>query len=646
MASRDDDRFRVRPAPPKSRADRGSERFVSQVLKEVSKAGATASAARGTRPPSTFGRGRVAAGFAGRTLNVRARRVVIKSRYVVLKKAGAKSVSTHLRYIERDGVTRDGRRGQAYGRDTDAADLKEFEERGRGDRHQFRFIVSVEDAEQLDDLRAYTRELMQRMATDLETELEWVAVDHWDTDNPHTHVVLRGRASNGQDLVIAPDYMAHGMRVRASELATEWLGPRTELEIRQGLLREVEQERLTSIDRAMLRQAENGVVDLTERPGDGQRQVLQRARLQRLEAMGLAARLDANRWSLTTEIEATLIALGERGDILRTMHRALKGQQRECVLEPLARDAKVVGRIVAKGLAEELNDRGYLVVDGLDGRAHYVMLPTDTDMASLPVGGVVEIKPARQVRSVDLAISNFARDGFYRSADHLMKLRQLTEQNPQAAVDVHVRRLEALRRARIVERIAEGVWSVPADMVSRAQRHDAQRTAGIVVELRSHIPIEQQVRTVGATWLDRQLVADPRELAAQGFGAQVREAMRSRIAFLADQGLAEYRGQRVLLSRNLLGTLRDRELSEAGRVLQQETGLTYRLTRDGERVSGIYRQSIQLASGRFVMLDDGMGFCLVPWRPVVESREGQQLAAIIHGQSVSWQFERQRAITR
>jgi type IV secretory pathway VirD2 relaxase len=232
--------------------------------------------------------------MAGQKTSAGTRRVVIKSRYVVLKKAGANSVSTHLRYIERDGVTRDGRRGQAYGPETDAVDLKDFEARGHVDRHQFRCIVSVEDAEQLDDLRAYTREFMQRMAVDLETRLDWVSVDHWDTDNPHTHVVLRGRAANGQSLVIAPDYMAHGMRMRAGDLATEWLGPRTELEIRQGLLREVEQERLTGLDRTLLRRATLGVVDLTAKPSDRPFQTMLRARLQRVETMELAERIDAN----------------------------------------------------------------------------------------------------------------------------------------------------------------------------------------------------------------------------------------------------------------------------------------------------------------------------------------------------------------
>jgi len=583
--------------------------------------------------------------MVGQTLGATARRVVIKSRYVVLKKAGATSVSTHLRYIERDGVTREGQRGQAYGPESDTADLKAFEERGRGDRHQFRFIVSVEDAEQLEDLRGYTREFMQRMATDLETRLDWVAVDHWDTDNPHTHVVLRGRAANGQDLVIAPDYMAHGMRMRAGELATEWLGPRTELEIRQGLLREVEQERLTSLDRALLWQASVDIVDLTEKPNGQQRGTMLRARLQRLESMELAERIDGNRWRLSPRMESTLAAMGERGDILRTMYRALRGQQRECVMPEAVPEEPIIGRIADKGLADELSDRGYLVIDGIDGRAHYVKLPAGADLAGLPVDGIVEVKPAGQVRAVDRTISSLARDGVYRSADHLVHLRQETVRDPQATVEVHARRLEALRRRGVVERIADGSWRVPQDLVSRAQAHDGQRIAGIAVELRSHMPIEQQVRTVGATWLDRQLVVDGKCLASQGFGAQAREAMQSRVDFLAEQGLAERRGPRVILARNLLATLRDRELASVGKDLEQQTGKTWRPVRDGQPVSGVYRQSINLASGRFAMLDDGPGFSLVPWRPVIEQRLGQQVSAIARGSSATWQFGLQRGVS-
>ncbi len=645
MASRDDERLRIKPGAPKrpdgSQSGQRTQRFVSQVLKQVSKAGAKASGARGAHPASSFGRGRVASGLAGSRLGADARRVVIKSRYVVLKKAGAQSVSTHLRYIERDGVTRDGERGRAYGPETDTADLKSFEERGKGDRHQFRFIVSVEDAGELEDLRAYTREFMRRMATDLETRLDWVAVDHWDTDNPHMHIVLRGRAANGQDLVIAPDYMAHGMRTRASELATEWLGPRTELEIRQGLLREVEEARLTSLDLDLLRHARLDRVDLTQQPNDQQRQTLLRARLQRLEAMELAGRIDANHWQLSPNMQQTLTTMGERGDILRTMHKALRGQQRECVLETEP-TRPVIGRIAAKGLADELNDRGYLVVDGIDGRAHYARLPVGADLAALPVGGIVETKSAGRERAVDRNIAGLVRDGLYRSVDHLVQLRQQGAADPQTGVDAHLRRLEALRRSGIVERMVDGVWRVPPDFLSRTQAHDAQRAADGIIELRSHQPIEQQVRARGATWLDHQMMGNTRNLSRQGFGAQVRGALQDRRDFLVEQGLAERRGARVVLARNLLATLRDRELAEVGKVIQHQTGLLHRPLREGERANGIYRRSVQLVSGRFAMLDDGMGFSLVPWRPVVEQRLGQQVSAIVRGASVTWELGRQR----
>ena len=647
MATRkesDGDRFRVRPAAPKSRAGSRPERFVSQVLKEVSKAGAQASGKRAGRPASTFGRGRVAAGMAVGRLGVHARRVVIKARFVVLRKAGANSVSTHLRYIERDGVTRDGQRGQAYGADTDAADLKAFEERGRGDRHQFRFIVSAEDAVDLEDLHGFTRQLMQRMAVDLETSLDWVAVDHWDTDNPHTHIVLNGRTAGKEDLVIAPDYMAHGMRMRASEIATEWLGPRTEAEIRQSLQREVGQQRLTGLDRALLRQAVADTVDLTGQPEDRQRQNLLRARLQRLEAMALAERVDANRWRLAPDMESTLTAMGEREDALDTIRRALKGQQRECLLDG-ASITPVIGRIAAKGLADELHDRGYLVVDGIDGRAHYLKLPRGADLSALPVGSIVEARPPGRERTVDRTIAAVVQDGIYQSVDHLARLEHAADRDPQATVDVHVRRLEALRRSGVVARVADGVWQVPPDLVEKARQHDAQRGSGPTIELRSHLPIDQQVRAIGATWLDRQLIGEGGGLAVQGFGAQVRDAMHGRADFLVEQGLAERRGQRMAFSRNLLATLRDRELSAVGKSLQDQTGKTYRPMQDGARNSGVYRQSIQFVSGRFAMLDDGVGFSLVPWRPVIEQRLGQRISVMVRGSSVTFQLMRQREMS-
>ncbi|MFN3438202.1 MAG: DUF3363 domain-containing protein [Acidovorax sp.] len=646
MAGNNEDRFHIEPAPPRSRGSPRAQRFVSQVLKQVSKTGAKSASKTLGRPANTFGRGRVASTMAGQRLGPNARRVVIKSRFVVLRRASPNSAALHLRYIERDGVTRDGQKGQAYGADTDVADLKAFQERGQGDRHQFRFIVSLEDGLELEDLKGFTRHLMRRMEIDLETRLDWVAVDHWDTDNPHTHIVMNGRTASKEDLVIAPDYMAHGMRLRASEIATEWLGPRTETEMQQSLVREVDHQRLTSLDRAIIRQAGLDGINLTGNPPNRQRQNILRARLQRLEGMGLAERVDANRWTLQPGMAVTLNAMGEREDALNTMRRALKGQQRELVVHDAdgANAAPVLGRIAGKGLADELKDRGYLVVDGIDGRAHYLKLPAGADLAELPMHAIVEARPLGQEKPVDRNIVAVSKDGIYRTLSHLAELGQAGGRDPQAAVETHVRRLEALRRAGVVERLADGVWKIPVDLMQRTQQHDAQKTTGRVIELRSHLPIEQQVRAIGATWLDGNLVVDG-GVASQGFGAQVRDAMQLRGDFLAEQGLAERQGQRIVLSRNLLTTLRDRELTAVGKALQDKSGHIYRPLQDGQQASGVYSRSIQLTSGRFAMLDDGMGFSLVPWRRVIEQRLGQQLIAVVRGSSATWNLGRQRGIS-
>ena len=648
--SEGDDRFRVRPGKPRQRGDT----FIAQVLRQTSKAaGATGGRRKaggkttGKAPGSRLGRGHVAARFTGQSLTAHSRRATVKVRLVYLQQASGKSTVQHLRYIEREGVDRQGGQGRAYGAITDEADTAAFDERGRGDRHQFRVIVSPEAAEQLEDLRTYTRHLMGRMEADLGTRLDWVAVDHWNTDNPHTHVVLRGKDDTGKDLIISQDYITRGMRERAMELATEWLGPRTELEIQRTLAREVEQERWTSLDRTLQREAVDGLVKI-ERFNDPklQRQrLLLVGRLQRLQRMGLATEAQPGTWAVHAEAEPTLRAMGERGDIIRTMQRAMGGQRRDLAVFQSGEDGhSVIGRVAGKGLADELYDRGYLVVDGIDGKAHYVALPPKTELEQYPMGAVVEVKGSADVRTADKTIAALATDGLYRTDHHLAIAQGQAKEgrDPQEVVATHVRRLEALRRASIVERVAEGLWKVPGDLPEQGRQYDAQRLSGLAVERKSHLSIERQARVIGATWLDQQLIGGGKGLGDLGFGSEVKDALQKRADFLTEQGLAERRGQRVILARNLLGTLRNRELAQAAKSIAADTGLEHRPVADGQRVAGIYRRSIMLASGRYAMLDDGMGFSLVPWKPVIEQRLGQQLAAAVRGGSVSWMIGRQR----
>ena len=655
MTDRRDDDFRGRPSAPKNRGKGQGQSFVSKVLKQAGKASSGKSAVRrpgaagtGQRPGSRLGRGHTAARFAGAKLTPMSRRVTIKTLLVNHQRASPQSLAKHLRYVERDGAGRDGEPGRAYGPQADEADLDAFKERCTDDRHHFRFIVSQEDGAELDDLRTYTRHLVNRMEADLGTRLDWVAVDHWNTDNPHTHLIVRGRDDTGKDLIIAGDYIAHGFRHRAAELATEWLGQRTELEIQQTLGREVEQARWTSLDRTLLREAsEDGRVQIERfsEPNLQRQRLLLIGRLQRLQRLGLADETQPGTWAIHADAEKTLRALGERGDIIRTMQRAMSGQPRElAVFEPGDDGRTILGRVAAKGLADELHDRGYLVIDGTDGKAHYVALNARDELANYPTGAVVEVKGSADVRAADKNIAALASNGLYR-ADHHLAIEQgraKDGRDPQEVVAAHVRRLEALRRAGIVERVAEGLWKVPDDLAERGRQYDAQRLGGVAVELKSHLPIERQARVIGATWLDQQLIGGGSGLGDLGFGGDAKQAMQQRADFLEEQGLAQRRGQRVILARNLLGTLRNRELAQAAKDIAAETGLEHRPVADGQRVAGIYRRSIMLASGRFAMLDDGLGFTLVPWKPVIEQRLGQSLAATVRSGHASWELGRQR----
>ncbi|HCJ5445558.1 relaxase/mobilization nuclease and DUF3363 domain-containing protein (plasmid) [Enterobacter hormaechei] len=659
MTDRRDDDFRVRPGAPKNRGKGQGQSFVSKVLKRAGKASGGKSAVRrpvaggsgqhaGQRPGSRLGRGHTAARFAGAKLTPMSRRVTVKTLLVNQRNASPQSLAKHLRYIERDGAGRDGEPGRAYGPQTDHADLDAFKERCQDDRHHFRFIVSPEDGAELDDLRTYTRHLMNRMEADLGTRLDWVAVDHWNTDNPHTHLIVRGRDDTGRDLVIAGDYIAHGFRHRAAELATEWLGPRTELEIQQTWQREVKQERWTSLDRTLQREVgEDGRVRIERfnEPTLQRQRLLLIGRLQRLQRLGLADEVQPSTWAIHADAEKTLRALGERGDIIRTMQRAMSGQPRElAVFEPADDGRTLVGRVAAKGLADELHDRGYLVIDGVDGKAHYVALNARDELASYPTGAVVEVRGSAEVRAADKNIAALASDGLYRTDHHLAieQGRAKPGRDPQEVVAAHVRRLEALRRAGIVERVAEGLWKVPDDLSERGRQYDAQRLGGVAVDLKSHLPIERQARVIGATWLDQQLIGGGRGLGDLGFGGDAKQALQQRADFLEEQGLAQRRGQRVILSRNLLETLRNRELAQAAQHIAADSGLEHRHVTDGQRVAGIYRRSVILASGRYALLDDGMGFSLVPWRPIIEPRLGQQIAATVRGGGVSWEVGRQR----
>jgi type IV secretory pathway VirD2 relaxase len=633
-------------------------KFLHRVLRATALAGGRprggSSSCRSAFQGSQIGRGASIARVLGsrdRYATLRTRHVTVKARIVKLAGNGVKGALAHLRYIQRDGVTRDGEPGRLYDALQDRADGKMFLERADGDRHQFRFIVSTEDGDEYEDLKPLTRRLMVQMEQDLGTKLEWVAADHYNTGHPHTHIIVRGKDDIGRDLIIAREYIAQGLRERVAELVSLDLGPRTDLEIENRLRRQVEQERLTSIDRGLLREAdENGIVRATRR--DAFQQTLRAGRLQKLKHLGLAEETAPGRWQLTDGLEGTLRRMGERGDIIKAMHRDLteKGITRTAsdyvIYDPSDPHTRpIAGRLVRRGLADEINDRHYLIIDAVDGRSHYVEIGRGEATDPIPEGGIVTITPKRaEARVVDRTIAEIAavNDGRYDVDIHL-------RHDPSASAnfaETHVRRLEAMRRqAGTVEREPDGTWVIAPDHLERAAIYERRQAkdAPVVVQTLSALPLDRQLGAEGATWLDRELVTDaPVPLRGGGFGREVQEALAQRRQWLIEQELARDEQDRTIYRANMLGILRRRELTRVGTQLSGELGLDYAEIRSGERIEGIYRRSLDLASGRFAVIEKSREFTLVPWRPALERSLGKQVSGVVRGDSVSWTLGRQR----
>jgi len=655
MAS--DDEFRPRLGKARAQGGKRSRAYLHRVLAATNLArGAAASgntkrSFSGSRNGRGSGIGRVLASrdhFAA----YRQRRVIIKSRIVRLAGKGAAGAAAHLRYVQRDGVTRDGQPGALYGADKDHADGKAFIERATGDRHQFRFIVSAEDGAEYDDLKPLTRRLVAQMEQDLGTRLDWVAVDHFNTGHPHTHILVRGRDDRGQDLLIARDYITTGMRERACELVDLDLGPRDERAIEQRLRAEVEQERLTSIDRHLIRDADGAYV-VQSRGRTALDQSLRAGRLSKLVSLGLAEPLGTGLYRLSPEIADTLTKLGERGDIIRTMQRAFAGRSQapaladQAIYDPTAKGAHpLVGRLIERGLADELHDRHYVLVEATDGRTHYVAIGKGEMAEPISLGGIVRIDPVEIfVRDVDRTVAAVAaaNGGRYTIDAHLRQDRAATE----AFAETHVRRLEAIRRRTGgVSREPDGSWTIKPDHLERAAAFEAARASDRPVRIMtlSSQPLEQLPTAHGATWLDRELVATtPEALRDAGFGKEARLALERRRQWLIAGGFADAAETGTVFRPTMIRDLQRHDVIRAGAQLARDIGLPFSETSNGEQISGKLRSSVTLSSGRFAVIERSRDFTLVPWRPALEQQVGHSVSGIMREGGVSWSFGRQRS---
>ena len=550
-------------------------------INRVTRAVHTAGHVNGSRQ-SSFSGSRIGRGSAFGTLAAAGlypggqRRVIVKARIAKFKAGQLGAARAHLCYIRRDGVTPEGEPGQLYGPDIDQANGTIFLDDCGDDRHQFRLIVSPEDGAQLHDLKPFIRDFMAQVERDLETKLDWVAVDHYNTGQPHTHIVIRGKDDRGDDLIITKDYMSHGLRMRAREFLTLELGPEIEHDMTLKLAREVNAERFTRLDRALLKHTDRGYLVISAMPPeDRTTHASHMGRLKKLQSLGLVEEKQTGVWQINTDIETKLKSLGQRGDIIKTMHRVMRetGIDRPAgnfaMFDTTKPNNRIVGRVAGLGLTDEINDRHYIVVDGVDGKVHY--------------GDVGYLRPEFVPdKGMIVAIENGA-----------------------------------------------------------IEDSDKQRTR---LRILSYLNLEKLVDAEGATWLDKELLGKSQEKRTQaGFGSEASAALVRRQQWLVAQGLGTVNSTNTFQPQpRMLEQLRQRDLRQASQILSKELGLATAQLAEGERIEGTYNRSLNLASGKYAVIEKSKEFTLVPWRPELEQFRGKPLSGTVGSQGINWDWNMKR----
>ena len=296
----------------------------------------------------------------------------------------------HGRYLARESAAfENDAKPVGFNREAEGVDIagKLQNWQTAGDQQFWKLIVSPEFADRI-DLSRLTRELITQMEKDLGTKLEWVAAEHYNTEHPHVHVVIRGVRDSGEVLRLSREFVQQGIRAIAADLCTRQIGYRTELDGVEAERREVSEKRFTSIDRRLLKDAGESSPDFGSQHFTVLRNPAQTglgetarsrtrhdvARLAVLRQMSLAEPTGPRTWRLRRDIEQVLRAMQQTADRQRTLaaHGVLMSDERLPIeLLDFRKITSVEGRVLVHG-QDEQTGRNYLMLEGTDSKVHFI----------------------------------------------------------------------------------------------------------------------------------------------------------------------------------------------------------------------------------------------------------------------------------
>jgi type IV secretory pathway VirD2 relaxase len=552
-------------------------------------------------------------GSSGRGMR---QRVVVKAHVSRHKPGKARgSLARHVSYLGRESASADGKHGVFYDAAREGVDARQEAVQWAQDRHHFRLIVSPERGGDIPDMTAYVREVMRRVERDLDTKLTWIAVNHHNTDNPHAHILLRGKQADGADLVIPRQYISYGIRDRASEVATELLGERTPQEVQLAKSKEVGAERFTSLDRMIERALDDGKIDVSPSKHigfgtDDRRLVV--GRLQFLEQMDLAHKGRGTTWHVEGDFKQALRELGNRNDIIHQIYRQLGNESGRVVqmaggIEP---SPSVAGVVIAKGSTDELGEDRFVVVRDRSGQAHYGRVRDSAPYRDLDIGSVAELgagaQGLREVTEQIVAVAN-SNDGIYSPQLHETHLRGAEPDSTDREIASSVRSA-AWRLGFVggfegsgVRALENGKYAVEANSFAQFNQRGSQRTDVRVIAEHS---LAEQVEAHAATWLDRQTFGRQPDARTDN-NPIIQEAAQQRQAWLVRNGYAERSAGgtgTVDLLPGALEQLAAEERAEVAERLAAKYDLPVNELPQGGTVSGEYRGTEHLHSGKLAVV--------------------------------------------
>lgn len=496
-------------------------------------------------------------------------RVIVKAR--VVKGALGKNAARHralLSYLNKNGAGLGGERAELYnelGR-VSREDLSQKVKGWSEDPHHFRFIISPQRGDEL-DLESYVKQLMETVSKDLGTKLDWHAANHYDTDEPHAHVVVRGVDNQGKPLLISRDYISHGFRQAAEREATIRLGPRPLTELQKDIEKALTVERYTRLDQTLEQvqsASEERVIKLASLWGkvsewERRTQKQQIKRLVYLESKGLANEVKPGIWKVAEDLKEVLgeMAYKRRIETLVAPHLKDTEERKQQLVIHRESDkfsTTLNGVVLAKDLSNELYEKKYILLSADDGRTHFIPLNrfSEPDGFECKVGQVVTVKPPenRGVRSEEVIHRYLGEKGGIFALDaftaHVQgQIEQGTWALPeQLTFDEYINRFttrcETLTKDGILKEESPLRWLVPEDLLQKIEERDKvqQKNFRVQVTACTTTSLQTQASFGGAVWLDK-LFADSSLLSnARGsFRSRVEKELRARQQFFKHQGI-------------------------------------------------------------------------------------------------------------